>query len=99
MKRGSLHQPRRLIPSAIATHHEWDAADGYRWTLDAAADSDVRRIWSRYPDVMAQDPFPGGGPSSPGVRVAIMSELFKRAISRSAESARGTPPQAAAKGA
>ena len=29
---------RRLIPSAIATHHEWDAAGGYRWTLDGAAE-------------------------------------------------------------
>ena len=68
---------RRLIPSAIATYHEWDAADGYRWTLDGAADSDVRPVWARYPDVMAQDPFPGGGPRAAGTRVATVGEAFR----------------------
>ena len=68
---------RQLIPSAIATCHEWDPAGGYRWTLDGAADADVRPIWSRYPDVMAQDPFPGGGPRAAGVRVANVGEAFR----------------------
>ena len=68
---------RRLIPSAIGTYHEWDPAEGYRWTLDGAADADVRPVWSRYPDVMAQDPFPGGGPRAVGMPVAKVGEAFR----------------------
>jgi DNA-binding CsgD family transcriptional regulator len=50
---------RRLIPSAIASSHEWDPALGWRRVVDGADIADVNPVWSRYPHVSDQDPFPG----------------------------------------
>jgi DNA-binding CsgD family transcriptional regulator len=49
---------RRLVPSAIATSHEWDPALGWRYVVDGADRADVRPLWSRYLHVSDQDPFP-----------------------------------------
>lgn len=54
---------RRVIPSAMATYHEYEPSRGYAWALDGADDADVWPIWSRYDDVRHQDPcrpLPGG---------------------------------------
>jgi DNA-binding CsgD family transcriptional regulator len=49
---------RRLIPSAIATSHEWDPTLGYRHVVDGADTTDVAPLWSLYWHVSDQDPFP-----------------------------------------
>ena len=49
---------RRVIPSVMATYHEWEPSRGYAWVLDGADPADVQPIWSRYDDVREQDPLP-----------------------------------------
>lgn len=49
---------RRLIPTAIATSHEWDSALGYRHVVDGADTADVGPLWALYLHVSDQDPFP-----------------------------------------
>jgi DNA-binding CsgD family transcriptional regulator len=60
---------RRLIPSAIATSHEWDPARGWSQAVDGADKADVGPLWSRYLHLSDQDPFPGRPPGV-GRRVA-----------------------------
>jgi DNA-binding CsgD family transcriptional regulator len=50
---------RRLIPSAIASFHEWDPALGWEHVVDGADRAEVSPLWSRYLHVSDQDPFPG----------------------------------------
>jgi len=49
---------RRLVPSAIATSHEWDPVLGYRVVVDGADRTDVGPVWALYEHVGHQDPFP-----------------------------------------
>ncbi len=49
---------RRLIPSAVATSHDWDPALGHRHVVDGADRADVGPLWSLYHRVSDQDPFP-----------------------------------------
>lgn len=66
---------RRVIPSVMATYHEWEPSCGYAWVVDGAEAADVQPIWSRYDDVAEQDPLPararGAGLRLPAVGVAI----------------------------
>jgi DNA-binding CsgD family transcriptional regulator len=50
---------RRLIPSAIASSHEWDPVRGWGHTVEGADRADVGPLWFRYLRVSEQDPFPG----------------------------------------
>ena len=61
---------RKLIPSAIAAYHEWEPTSGYRWLLDGADDADILPLWSRYDDVLEQDPLPGRQNDATGGRLA-----------------------------
>src|SRR5690349_309464 len=56
--RDMLAALRRLIPSAIASSHEWEPALGCRHVVDGADRADVGPLWSRYLYVSDQDPFP-----------------------------------------
>lgn len=68
--RDTLAALRRLIPSAIATSHEWDPALGHRHLVDGADRADVAPLWSLYYlHVGHQDPFPAW-PQGVGRRVA-----------------------------
>jgi DNA-binding CsgD family transcriptional regulator len=49
---------RRLIPSTIATAHEWGPTTGYRRVVDGANSADVDPVWGMYGHVIDQDPFP-----------------------------------------
>jgi DNA-binding CsgD family transcriptional regulator len=49
---------RRVIPSAIASSHEWGPA-GWKFEIDGAERTEVAPLWSRYPHLSDQDPFPG----------------------------------------
>jgi len=53
---------RQLIPSAIATSHEWDPALGYQHAVDGADRAEVAPLWSLYHHVSYQDPFPARPP-------------------------------------
>jgi DNA-binding CsgD family transcriptional regulator len=61
---------RRLIPSAIVAYHEWSPEVRGRWVVDGAHDADVLPVWSRYEDVLGQDPLPGRPNVANGGRVA-----------------------------
>jgi DNA-binding CsgD family transcriptional regulator len=58
LSRDTLAALRRLVPTAIATHHEWDPALGYRHAVDGADIADVGPLWALYLHVSEQDPFP-----------------------------------------
>jgi DNA-binding CsgD family transcriptional regulator len=49
---------RRLIPSTIATAHEWSSTTGYRRVVDGADSADVDPVWGLYDHVIDQDPLP-----------------------------------------
>ena len=79
---------RRVIPSAMATYHEYEPSRGYAWALDGADDADVWPIWSRYDDVRHQDPLPaaswwGSGRLAPvGVALRFADVLSLRQLRR-----------------
>jgi DNA-binding CsgD family transcriptional regulator len=51
---------RVLIPSSIAAYHEWSADGGYQWHASGADRASLEKVWAGYPNVMLQDPIPGG---------------------------------------
>ena len=60
---------RQLIPSAIASSHEWNATFGYRVVVDGADRADFEPVWAHYQHVGHQDPFPAT-PQGPTGRLA-----------------------------
>lgn len=55
-----LDELRALIPSAVVAFHQWGAADGYSWTAAGADRESLDRVWSRYGEVITEDPMPAG---------------------------------------
>ncbi len=67
---------RVLIPSSIAAYHEWDDGGGYHWRASGVDRVSLKSVWTGYPNVVSQDPIPGGSGRCEHAGMALKSSDF-----------------------